>query len=140
VTTAISGQQADFNSGLANGIGNGSLVSTVALDSASNHQEGQWSNATTNVPTPANLWSSNSFSLASISTSTAKFIEAGYVGGAALGNAGVNLGTFAFSAPNGTLTFTANSTTTSAVPLPGAVWMFAAGLMSMLGFSRRKAA
>jgi hypothetical protein len=45
------------------------------------------------------------------------------------------LGTFNLS--GNTLTYTSNA---AAVPLPTAVWMFGAGLMAMLGVSRRKAA
>ena len=41
---------------------------------------------------------------------------------------------FAINGSVGTLTYT-----TSAVPLPAAVWMFGAGLMGLLGLNRRKA-
>jgi len=48
-----------------------------------------------------------------------------------------SLGTAIFSLANDTLTFTGN--TTSAVPLPAAVWLLGSGLLGLAGVGRRRA-
>jgi len=112
-----------------------SLTATTnsAIVTDANADQGGWAASSAGIPVADTLWGKNANASAGIGYgSTGNFFNA--VAGTP--NTYSNIGTWTLTGNN--LIFT--SATASAVPLPTAVWMFGAGLMGLLGATRRKSA